>query len=204
MVLESTEDIELDRQLDVTQLLAEWRDGDRAALDRLIPLIHSELRALARRFLRDERRGHTLQASALVNEAYLKLASYRGVDWQSRAQFFATAASVIRHILVDHARTKRRGKRGGAAIRIALQDAPEPATGRRDPDLIALDDAMFSLQAADPRQSRIVELRFFGGLSIEETAAVMDLSPATVKRDWIIARTFLYHELKQRGAFLPQ
>jgi len=143
-----------------------------------------------------------LQTTALVHEAYMKLAGYNNVDWQNRAHFFAIAASVIRHILVDHARTRLREKRGGSVIRLALDDAlSKPA--EREPDLVALDDAMLSLHKADPRQSRIVELRYFGGLSLEETAEVLGISPATVKRDWMVARAFLFGELSQRGAFLP-
>ena len=185
---------------DVTQLLTAWRSGDRAALDQLMAIVYDELRSLANRFLRDERDGHTLQTTALVHEAYLKLAGYSGVEWQNRAHFFAIAASVIRHILVDHARSRQRDKRGGGALRLSLDEAGA-APQERDPDLVALDDSLLSLTRIDPRQSRIVELRYFGGLSVEETAEVMGISTATVKRDWTVARAFLYHDLSQRGAF---
>jgi RNA polymerase sigma factor (TIGR02999 family) len=183
----------------VTQLLSAWRAGDKSALDQIVSAVHDELRIIASRMLRDERHAATLQATALVNEAYLRLADYERVDWQSRAQFFAIAASIIRHILIDHARTRLAQKRGGEAIRIALDQAIDLPAAERDLDLIALDDALLSLQSVDPRQSRIVELRFFGGLSVEETAEVMQISTATVKRDWTIARAFLFQQLSQRG-----
>jgi RNA polymerase sigma factor (TIGR02999 family) len=176
-----------------------WRAGDQAAFNELIPEVYSELRRLARRYLHNERPGHTLQSTALVHEAYLRLVEENRIDWQSRAHFVGVAAGIIRNILVDHARTRGRLKRGGGACRLSLDEAiAKPA--ERDIDLVALDDALLSLSAADPQQGRIVELRFFGGLSIEETAEVMGLSASTVKREWATARTLLYRELSSRGA----
>lgn len=186
----------------ITVLLEEWRSGQPGALDRLMAVVYNELRQLAGRFMRDERQGHTLQSTAIVHEAYMRLAGYRGIDLRNRAQFFAIAATVIRHILVDHARTRLREKRGGAVLRLSLDEAIATPTGR-DPDLVALDDAMLSLGAIDPRQCRIVELRYFGGLSVEESAEVLGISTATVKRDWALARAFLYRDLSQRNAFAP-
>ncbi len=186
---------------DITVWLAAWRAGDESALKRIVAAVHKELHAIARRALADESNAPTLQATALVNEAYLRLASYGGIDWQNRAQFFAVASSVVRHILVDHARARLAEKRGAGAVRLSIDDALNYA-GTRDLDLIALDDALRSLEALSPRQSRVVELRFFGGLSVEETAEVLKISPNTVKRDWAVARAFLYQQLSAREGSL--
>lgn len=180
----------------VTQLLLAWSRGDRSALDRLMPLVYDELRALARRSLRRERSGHTLQGTALVHEAYLKLVDQRQVRWQDRAHFFAVAAQVMRRILVDHARRHGAAKRGSG--RPGLPPDEAEALGLPAPlvDLVALDRALDRLAALDERQARIVVLRFFGGLTIEETAEVQQISPATVKNEWSLARAWLHRELK--------
>jgi RNA polymerase sigma-70 factor (ECF subfamily) len=182
---------------DITRLLQKWQDGNRDALDELVPLVFGELHLLASRYLARERRGHTLQPTALVNEAYLKLSGQREVDWQNRAHFFGIAAQVMRRILVDHARRARRDKRGGDTPRLVLADAASVAgEAVIDPiDAVALDRALSRLERVDAQQARIVELRFFGGMTIEETAEVMRLSSGTVKRDWSVARAWLYREL---------
>jgi RNA polymerase sigma factor (TIGR02999 family) len=183
----------------VTQLLASWSKGDRGALERLTPLVYGELKRLAGRYLRRERPGHTLQATALVHEAFLRLVDQRNVEWQNRAHFFGVAAQLIRRILVDHARGRMAAKRGANAVKLSLEDVVE--TPRQRPlDLVALDDALDALAKMDPQQSRIVELRFFAGLSIEETAEVLRISPATVKRDWTAAKAWLYRDLSGRAA----
>lgn len=174
----------------LTQLLINWRNGDKAALDQLMPLVYEELRRLARRFMGKERRDHTLQTSALINEAYLRLVDQRDTPWQNRAHFFAVAAQVMRHILIDHARSYQYEKRGAGAQKLSLDEAMA-LTEERAAELVALDDALTSLATVDPRKSRIVELRFFGGLSIEETAEVMELSPTTVQREWRAAKAWL-------------
>jgi RNA polymerase sigma factor (TIGR02999 family) len=181
-------------QRDVTRLLVNWSNGDRQALEALLPLVYDELRLLAGRYLRRERSGHTLQSTALVHEAYLRLIDQRNVQWQNRAHFFAVAAQMIRRILVDHARKTQTEKRGGQAPRLSLDEAMAVAQDR-DVDLVALDDALNGLAEIDEQQARIVELRFFGGLSIEETAEVLRISPATVKRDWVMAKSWLYREM---------
>jgi RNA polymerase sigma-70 factor, ECF subfamily len=179
---------------EVTQLLIEWSNGDRAALEKLMPLIHEELRRLAHHYMRRERSGHTLQTTALVNEAYLKLVNRKAAHWQNRAHFFAIAAQSMRSILVDHARGLAYAKRGGGAPKIALEE--ELIVSReRAGEVLALDEALSLLAKIDPKQSRIVELRFFGGLTIEETAEVLDLSPATIKREWTTAKAWLYNQL---------
>ena len=182
---------------DVTRLLREWQAGSGPALERLIPLVYDELHALASRYLSRERRDHTLQTTALVNEAFVKLAGQRKVDWQSRAHFFGIAAKLMRRILVDHARRDGRVKRGGGAPHLPLDDFDPPAPGAAvDPvDACVLDTALARLEALDPQQGRVVELRFFGGMTIEETAEVMGISPATIKREWAVARAWLYREL---------
>jgi RNA polymerase sigma factor (TIGR02999 family) len=182
---------------DVTDLLRRWREGDRDALERLMPLVYEELHRIASRYLARERSDHTLQSTALVSEAYVKLVDQRRVDWQNRAQFFGLAAQAMRRILVDHARSRGRRKRGASAERVGLGTVEPPAEpGAIDPaDAIALDAALRKLEAIDPGQSRIVELRFFGGLTVEETADVMALSPSSVKREWTIAKAWLYREL---------
>ena len=187
-----------DAPQDVTRLLARWGQGDREALDALTPLVYNELRRLAKAHLRRERPDHTLEGTALVHEAYLRLIDQHQVEWKSRNQFFGLAAELIRRILVDHARARVAAKRGGSSSKLYLDDAIVPAQ-EKDLDLVALDDALQTLARTDPQQSRIVELRYFGGLTIEETAEVLDISPATVKRDWVMAKAFLKRELL-RGA----
>ena len=182
---------------EVTELLIEWSNGDKAALDKLMPLIHEELRRLAHYYMSHERPGHTLQTTALVNEAYLRLVNREGVHWQNRAHFFAIAAQVMRTILVDHARSHAYAKRGGGAHKIELDEAMI-VSRERAAEVVALDDALKELANLDPQQSRIVELRFFGGLTIEETAEVLDLSPATIKREWSTAKAWLYHQVANR------
>lgn len=180
----------------VTALLRAWEGGDGNAAERLVPLVDAELRRLARRHMAREASGHTLQTTALINEAYLRLVEGPRVRWQNRAHFFALAARLMRHILVDHARAKRNLKRGGGFQRVplshALGECPPP--GR---DLLALDDALHALAAIDPRRGRVVELRFFGGLTVDETAAVLNLSSETVMRDWKLARVWLRRELQR-------
>lgn len=179
---------------DVTELLDQWRNGNKDALDKLLPLVYNELHGLAHRHIRGERPDHTLQTTALVNEAYLKLVNQKSVEWQSRAHFFAVAAQVMRHILVDYARSRQYTKRGGGAHRVSLDDAPV-LSRERSSEIVALDEALKHLAEFDPRKSRIVELRYFGGLNVEETAAVLGVSAITVKREWLKARAWLYREL---------
>jgi len=181
---------------EVTQLLIQWSNGDKAALDKLMPLIYDQLRQLARHYMNRERAGHTLQTTALVNEAYLRLINRKQVHWQNRAHFFAIAAQLMRSILVDHARSHAYAKRGGGARKIALDEALA-VSQQRAADVVALDDALKRLAEIDQQQSRIVELKFFGGLTIEETAEVLGLSPATIKREWSTAKAWLYHELSR-------
>jgi len=185
----------------VTQLLLAWQAGDHAALDKLLPAIQPELRRIARRHMAGERRGHVLQPTALVNEAYLRLAS-KDIQWQGRAHFFAVAAQVMRHVLVDYARERARAKRGGGAFRISLSDAENLATPRQA-DVVALDDALNALEKFDRRKSQVIELRFFGGLSLQETADVLQVSVGTVRRDWSLARAWLYRELGNTGRREP-
>ena len=181
---------------EVTQLLADWGKGDRSALDKLYPLVHSELRRIAQRQMSQERPGHTLQATALVNEAYLKLAGQQGFDWQNRAHFFAVCAQVMRHILIDHARAHAREKRGGGAIQVSLNDALVVAADQAA-HFIAMDDALRVLERLDPQKGKIDELRYFGGLSIEETAEVLNVSPRTVRREWQRAKAWLYRMMTE-------
>ena len=180
----------------ITQLLSAWSEGDKAALDALIPIVYDELRRQAARYLRRERPGHTLQTTALINEAYLRLIDQRAMRWQNRAQFFGIAAQLMRRILVDHARARHRAKRGGSDIRVSLTDATS-VTKEPDLDLVELDEALNKLAEIDPQQSKIVELRFFSGLSVQETAAALNISPATVKRDWSVAKAWLHREINQ-------
>jgi RNA polymerase sigma factor (TIGR02999 family) len=182
----------------VTQLLVDWGNGDRQALEKLTPLVYQELKRLATRYLRRERREHTLQSTALVHEAWLRLIDQNHVHWQNRAQFFGIAAEMIRRILIDHARNRQAAKRGDGAIKLSLDEALG-APDRRDFDLVALDDALKDLAKLDPKQGQLVELRFFAGLSIEESAEVLGVSPATVKREWAVAKAWLYRELSARG-----
>jgi len=180
---------------DVTKLLAEWGKGDRAALEALIPLVYGDLRRVAGSYLKQEKSGHTLSPTALVHETYLRLVTQK-VPWQSRAHFFGVAAQMMRRILVDHARSHRYAKRGGGAVTLTLDQAVA-APQEREIDLVALDDALQTLARLDERQSRMVELRFFGGLSIEETSEVMGVSAPTVKREWASARAWLYREISR-------
>jgi RNA polymerase sigma factor (TIGR02999 family) len=184
---------------EVTQLLAAWGKGDQAAVDKLFPLVHAELRRIARRQMSHERQGHTLQATALVNEAYLKLAGQEGFEWQNRAHFFAVCAQVMRHILIDHARAHARDKRGGAAVQVPLEDALL-INGQPPEHFLALDEALRILESVDPQKGRLVELRYFGGLSIEETAEVLDISPRTVRREWRRAKAWLYRMITEGSA----
>jgi RNA polymerase sigma factor (TIGR02999 family) len=188
---------EANSPVDVTRLLLEWNRGDRQALDRLIPLVYRELRRLARRQMSSERSDHTLQATILVNEAYIRLVDQNQVDWKSRAHFFGAAAQLIRRILVDHARGRDRLKRGGNAAKASLSEAAG-ATNEQNVDIVALDNALNELAKLDPQKERIIELRFFAGLSIEETAETLSISPATVKRQWSAARAWLYQEMTSR------
>lgn len=185
-------------QTDVTRLLVDWGGGNQRALEQLTPLVYSELRRLADRHLRRERPGHTLQATALVHEAWMKLIDQKNVQWQNRAHFFGIAAQIIRRILVDYARTRHASKRGAYAPKLSLDEALA-VPQKRDVDLVALDDALDGLSKFDPQQGRIVELRFFAGLSIEETAEVLRISAATVKRDWVAAKAWLYREMGARA-----
>lgn len=180
----------------VTALLAAWGRGDEDARDRLLPIVYAELRRRAAAYLRRERPGHTLQPTALVHEVYLRLVGQQGIPWQNRAQFFGVAAGMMRRILVDHARGRRAGKRGGGAFHASWEDDVVTPQGDQV-DIAAVDDALNDLARLDPRQSQIVELRYFGGLSIEETADVLKISPATVKREWTVARAWLYGQVQR-------
>ena len=178
----------------VTSLLLRWRGGEKAALDALMPLVYAELRRLAHYYLQRERPDHTLQSTALVHEAYARMIGQNLPEWQNRAHFFAVAAQLMRQILVDYARAHRAAKRGGSACRLTLDDA-QSESQPSDVDVVALDEALQALAKIDPQQSRVVELRFFAGLSIEDTSEVLGVSPSTVKRDWNTARVWLYREL---------
>ncbi len=181
---------------DITALLDDWSSGDLGALDRLVPLVYADLRRLAESYLGREAPGHTLQATAVVNELYMRLLDQNRVRWHNRGQFLAIAATMMRRILVSHARKSRAAKRGGNALVLALDDALIVSEARY-PELIALDDALTALAELSPRQSRIVEMRFFGGLTIDETASALGVSPATVKLDWSLARAWLFRELRR-------
>ena len=183
---------------EITRLLVAWGDGDQSALAELTPLVYEELHRLAHRYMGGERPGHSLQTTALVNEAYVRLIDWKNVRWQNRAHFFGVSAQLMRRILVDFARARGNGKRGGRAQRVALEDAPA-VSDDRGTDLVALDEALHALAELDPRQSKVVELRFFGGLSIEEAAEVLKVSSATVRRDWSLARVWLLRELSKTG-----
>ena len=180
-------------EADVCTLLRAWSDGDQSALDKLAPIVYDELRRLAGHYLSRERTGHSLQATALVNEAYLRLVDYKRMRWENRAHFFAVSAQLMRRILVDHAR-RHNLKRGGGVQHIALEDTAVVGGGRAE-NLVVLDDAMQALARIDPRKAHVVELRFFGGLSVEETAEVLKVSPVTVMRDWNTARAWLHREI---------
>ncbi len=181
---------------EITHLLRAWGQGDAAALEKLMPLVYAELRRLARRYMKRQRPDHPLQTTALVNEAYLRLIDSSRVQWQDRAHFFAVSAQLMRRILVDFARAQGNLKRGGGAQQLSLDQAME-VSAERNADLIALDDALNTLATMNPRQSQIVELRYFGGLSEEETAEALTVSPRTVRRDWSLARAWLYRELNR-------
>jgi len=181
---------------EITELLKAWGKGDKAALDELTPLCYRELRRIAHRHMRQERPGHSLQTSALVNEAFLRLTDWENVDWQNRAHFFAMAARIMRNILVDLAKRRQRAKHGADALRVSLSAASR-VPQERSADLIALDEALDALTRHSERRSKVVELRFFGGLNIEETAEVLGVSPETVSRDWNLARAWLYRELSK-------
>lgn len=184
---------------EVTDLLLDWSNGSQAALERLTPLVYGELHRLAHQHMKRERRyqqAHTLQTSALVNEAYLRLIDQRNVRWQNRAQFFSIASRLMRRILVDHARARQYAKRGGGAVKVSLDEAAF-VSQERAAELVALDDALTSLATIDQRKSQVVELRFFGGMSVEEIAEALGVSPVTVKRDWSTAKAWLYHAMKE-------
>lgn len=180
---------------EISQLLHAWSDGNREALDALLPLVYDELRRQAHRFLRRERQNHTLQTTALIHEAYLKLIEQNRVNWQNRAHFFAISANLMRRILVNYAKAKHRVKRGGDAENLPLDETILIVSDKRELDLLALDEALTRLAKMDERQAQIVELRYFSGLSIEETAEVLDISPVTVKRDWKMTKAWLHREL---------
>jgi RNA polymerase sigma factor (TIGR02999 family) len=188
---------------EITQLLVAWGDGDEAALEQLTPLVYQQLHRLAHHYLSHERPGHTLRTSALVNEAYVRLIDWKNVQWQNRAHFFGVSAQLMRRILVDFARSRRYEKRGGGKAPLAL-DEVVLTSGEKSADMVALDEALLSLEKLDARQSRVVELRFFGGLTVAETAEVLKVSEATVRRDWSIARAWLRREMLQKSALNPQ
>jgi RNA polymerase sigma factor (TIGR02999 family) len=179
---------------EVSQLLVEWRNGDQQALDKLMPLVYDELRRIASRYMRRERAGHTLQTTALVNEAFLRMVGQQNVDWQNRAHFFGVAASVMRHLLVDRARANGRVRRGGHPQQVTLDEAAV-VSEQKGEELLALDEALTKLNEIDKRKVKIVELRYFSGLSAEETAEVLGVSEITVKREWLKAKAWLYREL---------
>ena len=188
--------MESNRSKEVTVFLKAWSGGDREAADRLMMLVYDEMRRLAASYLQRQRSDHTLQPTALVHEVYMKLIDVSQIDWQDRAHFFAVAAQTMRNILVDHARAVAADKRGGGAQKIALDDAVSFSNEKQDVDLLALDEALQELARQDATQSRIIELRFFGGLTIEETAEVLKISPATIKREWATARAWLFRRMR--------
>ena len=179
----------------VTQLLVDWQQGDQSALKKLTPLIYDELRRIAHRYVKHERNGHTLQTTALVNEAYVRLAGQQGPEWQNRSHFFAVTAKVMRHILIDHARRRHYLKHGGQLQQVSLAEA-SLMSEERAADLIALDEALDELKAFDPRKSEVVELRYFGGMSLEETAEALQISVMTVRRDWRAAKAWLFRRMR--------
>ncbi len=186
-------------QPEITQLLAAWSDGDQSALEQLVPLVQAELHRIAKRYIARGNPGQLLQTSALINEAYLRLIDWKNVRWQNRAHFFGVAARLMRRILVDEYREQHSRKRGGNALRVSLVEA-EAKSDERSADLVALDDALQSLARMDERKSRIIELRYFGGLSVEETAEVLQISTRTVKREWSLAQAWLFRELSGEKA----
>lgn len=181
---------------EITRLLHAWRGGDEKAFDSLLPLVYGELRKVAHGYMRNEREGATLQATALVNEAYLRLVDAGSVDWEDRAHFFAVSAQTMRRILVDAARGRLRGKRGGPNAKVNLDEVPDLSAGRSG-DVVAVDEALDVLAKLDPRKAKVIELRFFGGLSVEETASVLKVSPQSVMRDWRLARSWLLREISR-------
>ena len=181
---------------EITERLIAWGAGDRAALDQILPIVYQELRRMAGNYLRQENPGHTLQPTALVHEAWLRLIDQARVDWRNRAQFFGVAAQMMRRILVDHAKAKHREKRGGEAVKLSLDETIN-LSQERAADLLALDDAIGELTRVDERKSRVVELRYFGGFSVEETAQILGVSPETVMRDWKMAKAWLYQQIRQ-------
>ena len=183
---------------EITERLIAWGAGDRAALDQLLPVVYQELRRMAGNYLRQENPGHTLQPTALVHEAWLRLIDQARVDWRNRAQFFGVAAQMMRRILVDHAKSKHREKRGGDAVKLSLDDAIN-LSRERAADLLALDDALDELTRVDERKSRVVELRYFGGFTVEEIAQILEVSPETVMRDWKLAKAWLYQQIRQEA-----
>ena len=183
-------------QHEITQLLAEWREGNQSALDELYPLVYDELHRLARRYMSRERKGHTLQTTALINEAYVRLVDQRNVHWANRSHFFAISAQIMRRILIDHARRHAYAKRGGGAQQVSLDEAAT-VTRSAGAELIRLDEALKSLAEMDPRRSQVVELRYFGGLNNEEIAGVLKISENTVTRDWNMARAWLHQQLSE-------
>jgi RNA polymerase sigma factor (TIGR02999 family) len=191
--------MEMTKSAQVTGLLKAWGSGDQAALGRLTNLVHGELHRIARRYMRNERSGNTLQATALVNEVYLRLVDVKDVNWEHRAQFFAISAQIMRNILVDAARARGAHKRGGAMMKVNLEDT-EPLSPEPDDFILALDEALAAFSKLAPRQARVVELRYFGGMSEEETARVLQSSPRTVRRDWQFAKAWLQHELSGGNA----
>lgn len=182
----------------ITRMLKDWSGGKREALDELLPFVYNELHRQASRYLRKERGDHTLQTTALIHEAYMRLIDQNEVEWQNRAHFFAIAAQTMRRILVDYARTRKREKRGGDDVKLQLDDAMNVSTKEKSIDLVALDEALNRLAEFDERQAKVVELRYFSGMTEEETAEVLDISPATVRRDWNMAKAWLFHQLKNR------
>jgi RNA polymerase sigma factor (TIGR02999 family) len=182
---------------EVTRLLRQWAEGDRAALDQLIPLVYAELHKIAKRYMADQSAGHTLQATAVVHEAYLKLAGAGEQIWEDRAHFFAVASKAMRHVLVDYARTQQAAKRGGG-VRIVPLEEGVAISGQTSAELVALDDALTELAAVDPRKAQVVELRYFGGLTVEDTARMLGISAETVARDWRFAKSLLEREIKHK------
>ena len=187
------------KQHEITQLLAEWSDGNQSALDELYPLVYDELHRLARRYMSRERKGHTLQTTALINEAYVRLVDQKNVHWANRSHFFAISAQIMRRILIDHARRHAYAKRGGGARQVSLEEAATVVPNKSE-ELLRLDEALKSLAEMDPRRSQVVELRYFGGLNNEEIAGVLHISENTVTRDWNMARAWLYQQLTGSGA----
>ena len=180
---------------DVSKLLRAWSHGDQGALEKLTPIVYHELHHLAGRYMKRERAGHSLQTTALVHEVYTRLVDYKRMHWQDRAHFFAVSANMMRRILVDRARAKGMAKRGGAALRPNLDEVPELAAASKDREIVAIDDALDALAQIDPRKAKVIELRFFGGLSVEEAAEVLNISPQSVMRDWKMARAWIMAEL---------